>query len=462
VTRIFQATVAAIGILSENPRVYGALPFMVSGTCKREDANTHAQLIETIIEACKKEESKIGSSLMFVASDGESRRGSALIQITQKHSLSPSSNIYPLLHGLRFLNLLVGDDDITADKDYKHVIKRLRNFLLRKRGTIVHGVHITPSLLRFHLKLSGISESRITYLFNPNDRQDVPLAYTLLKEIWSLPEPQSTDSPSIVSSRHAIRVLGQLFKYIVLPYIQITLSLHEQLASLSAAAHLTFFLYTHNNTRAAFIPSQTYFDIMLMIKNAYFCVSKVKTRTPHGNFYLILMGTDRLEGTFGVSRTMNGADHNCDVYQLANRITNIAECAIILADHREWDRGPRQLKLQAIEDANGDVSSKTDHINPPSWKGDVCVANVLPITSWNLGRQRVEEDFASMNVAQALRLLESQHNVDMAFPFGRGFRPWEDDSEEAEVAESNAVVSATEQITGTITRTRLRQTVPFS
>ncbi|KAF8676640.1 hypothetical protein AX14_004851 [Amanita brunnescens Koide BX004] len=441
-----RVTVAAIGILSENPRMYGALPFLVSGTCKREDAKTHANLIETIIKACKNDKSKIGCSLMFIASDSESCRGSALIQITQKHTLSPSSKIYPLLHGLRFLNLLVGDSDITADKDYKHVVKWLRNLLLRKQGTIVHGVHITPSLLQFHLKLAGVSESRLTYLFNPNDRQDVPLAYTLLKEIWSLPEPQSTDNPNIVSSQHAICVLGQLFKYIVLPYIQTTLSLHEQLTYLSAAAHLTFFLYTHNHTSSAFIPSQTYFDIMLMIKNAYFCVSKAKVWTPGDKFYLVLMGTDRLEGAFSVSHTMNGTDHNCDVYQLANHLANIAECAIILAEHRKWDRGPRHLKLQAIEDENGDISGKMDHINLASWKGDVHVSNVLPITSWNLGRQQVEHKFATLNVAQALHSLELRQDVDMAFPFGGGFRPWEDDLEEADEGDSSDVAPTTGQI----------------
>ena len=367
-----QATVAAIGILSESPRVYGALPFLVSGTCKWEDASVHANLIEMLITACKNEESKIGSSLVFITSDGESSHGSALIQITQKHKLSQSSKIYLLPHRLRFLNLLVGDDDdddITADKDYKHVIKCLRNFLLRKQGTIVHGVHITPLLLWFHLKSAGISESQLAYLLNPSDWQDVPLAYTLLKEIWLLPEPLSTDSPSIASSQCAICILGQLFKYIILLYIQITLSLHEQLMYLSAAAHLTFFLYVHNSTRSTFIPSQTYFDLMLMIKNAYFCVSKVKTQTPNGNFYLIHMGTDRLEGTFGISRTMNGTDHNCNVYQLANRLTNIAKCAIILSEHCEWDRAPHCLKLQAIKDENSDVSGSTDHINPASWKG---------------------------------------------------------------------------------------------
>ncbi|KAK2463009.1 hypothetical protein APHAL10511_004966 [Amanita phalloides] len=147
-----EATIAAIGILSENPHIYSVLPFLISGTCKREDADTHAKLIESLVRAY-----------------GESRHGSALMQITQKHSLSPDLTIYPLLSKLRFLNLLVGDEDLMVDKDYKHVIKRLRNFLLRKRGTMVHGTHITPLLLWFHLKLASISENRLTHLFNPND-----------------------------------------------------------------------------------------------------------------------------------------------------------------------------------------------------------------------------------------------------------------------------------------------------
>ena len=83
----------------------------------------HARLIESLIRACKNKESKIGCSLMFIASDGESRHGSVLMQITQKHSLSPDLTIYPFLSGLHFLNLLVGDEDLTVDKDYKHVIK---------------------------------------------------------------------------------------------------------------------------------------------------------------------------------------------------------------------------------------------------------------------------------------------------------------------------------------------------
>jgi hypothetical protein len=69
--------------------------------------------------------------IVSIASDGESRRGAAFILLTFKRQLSPESPIYPLLKPLTFLNLHVGDDDLTCDKDWKHVFKRFRNLLLR-------------------------------------------------------------------------------------------------------------------------------------------------------------------------------------------------------------------------------------------------------------------------------------------------------------------------------------------
>lgn len=48
------------------------------------------------------------------------------------------------------------------------------------------------------------------------------------------------------------------------------------------------------------MPSLTFKDIILIIKNAYFCVTKAKIHTPDGKFYLVLNGTDQLESTFGM------------------------------------------------------------------------------------------------------------------------------------------------------------------
>lgn len=128
--------------MSGDRHAYGSRPFGISGTCKREKADPHAALIQTVIDVCNEEAETIGPTLYCVASDGESRRGSALMLLTHKRPLSPSSPIFPLLSPMRLMNLLVGDNNLTADKDYKHIVKRLRNLLLRKMGVMVNGVHI--------------------------------------------------------------------------------------------------------------------------------------------------------------------------------------------------------------------------------------------------------------------------------------------------------------------------------
>ncbi|KAF8152208.1 hypothetical protein B0H34DRAFT_664334, partial [Crassisporium funariophilum] len=68
--------------------------------------------------------------VVSLASDGETRRGTSLTLLTFKNKLSPDSPIYPILSPLRFMNFRVGDDDLTCDKDWKHIFKRFRNLLL--------------------------------------------------------------------------------------------------------------------------------------------------------------------------------------------------------------------------------------------------------------------------------------------------------------------------------------------
>src|ERR1700678_1015287 len=120
--------------------------------------------------------------------------------LTHKRPLSPSSLIYPLLSPLRLLNLLVSNNNLTADKDYKHIVKRLQNLLLRKMEISINAVHVTLALLCFHLKQNGMSTLRLNYLLNPSDRQDVPRCYSLLKAVWSLPDPSPSDTPSFIAT----------------------------------------------------------------------------------------------------------------------------------------------------------------------------------------------------------------------------------------------------------------------
>ncbi|KAG6882604.1 hypothetical protein C0993_009871, partial [Termitomyces sp. T159_Od127] len=133
-----EATVGAIGILTENTRLYGARPVLVSGSCKCETGAEHMQLIKTTYDACKNTKLRT----VCVSSDGKSRRGKALVQLTFKHTLQAESPIFDLLSPLPLMNMEVGDDDLTANKDTKHVIKRLRNLTLHEKGVMVEDVHI--------------------------------------------------------------------------------------------------------------------------------------------------------------------------------------------------------------------------------------------------------------------------------------------------------------------------------
>lgn len=87
---------------------------------------------------------------------------------------------------------------------------------------------------------------------------------------------------------------------ILLPYVCVELSLSEQLTLLSMAAHMLLAMAHEDKAGTKLMPSQLYINIMIMIKNTYFCVAKAKVDDPIGKFFLILLGTDRLEDIFGI------------------------------------------------------------------------------------------------------------------------------------------------------------------
>ncbi|KAJ7078273.1 hypothetical protein B0H15DRAFT_804878 [Mycena belliarum] len=380
-----EATVAAFGALSRDPRIYSPRPCCISGTDKHEDSTCHAEFIQQIITAANNKRTR-GDRIyrtICIASDGEARRGGSLVRLTMNRDLHRDSPIYPLLAPLELMNLRVGEDDLTADKDYRHVLKTFRNLLMRRKGTKALGILITPAVIKRHLLLAGHSQEQVNSYLNPNDKQDVILGYSLLQGLWSLP-PAPADNPDFLHAREALQTVGQLGYHLLMPYIYIELSLHEQLVHLSTAAHLLLILYGDDNAGTSFMANQTYVNLMIMIKNT-------KIDTPDAEFFIILLGTDRLEVLFGLIRTAIGTDANVDILQLASRSSNLTEVALILANRPQWDRSPRRLKLPMIINAAGDISRNADHINPASWKGDVHVKDINLLTAWRQGRKKAEQ-----------------------------------------------------------------------
>ncbi|KAG6827010.1 hypothetical protein H0H87_005767 [Tephrocybe sp. NHM501043] len=391
-----------------------ARPIVVSGTCKRETGPEHAKVIETVISALERKNSWGNTTFrtISIGSDGEAKRGDALTIVTMHSTLKSSSPIYPLLFNLKFMNFLVGSDDITADKDYKHIFKRICNLLMRNKGFEIQGYCVTPASLKLHLQSNGVSQARLHSLLNPNDRQDVVLGYQLLSKIWRLPLAPANATPGFSRTREALQLFGAFAHHLIIPYICVDLSLDKQLIHLSAAAHMAMYFYTDDLARTRFMPNQTYVDIMIMIKNAYFCVAKTKIDNPNDSFYLILLGTDRLETLFGLIRTAVGTDSNVDVMQLGSRASGLVEVGVILSIHPEWDHGKRRMKLPVITKEQGEIDSKTDHISPASCCGNLCVATVNLCTCWIVGRQKAvghiphaEASFQRLSVALDVDIL---------------------------------------------------------
>ncbi|KAF9536838.1 hypothetical protein CPC08DRAFT_771434 [Agrocybe pediades] len=354
-----------------------------------------------------------GKRLYNVATDGDARRRRALIGITLSTKVDPSSP----LAGLPLFNTRCGQDELLMDFDWKHVFKRFRNTLLRQqKGFSINGIPISKSTLRQHLIDCGTPGPSVDALLEPNDKQDVVLMIKLLNTIANLPAASSTDSPVIHSTRRVLRLLGNIYRHLLSAYLDIELSLHEQLAHLSAASHLILAVY--NRDKGEFIPVQTFFDVMSMIKNVFFCVVKIQKDNPEGKFYIVLLGTDGLEKLFGKVRTMVGNDTNTDILQLLNRIDGAVQCVKILEIRPELGGQPRRLNIKALPKDSNDISSKFDHISPRSWKGDVDVKNVVVASSWSAGQKMAVKELEEAQFDPSFERMQAAGGYDILCPFG--------------------------------------------
>lgn len=240
------------------------------------------------------------------------------------------------------------------------------------------------------------------------------MAFDMLKDIWSLPRSSTNLRRGFLEAQEALWILGKLLYHTVFPYLCVDLSLSDQIEHLSAAAHLAVILY--RLARKKFIPTNLYIDMMIMIKNFLFCVAKAKLDDPDGEFWLILLGTDRLEELFRILRTMVRNDANLDILQLVSRLSGTTEVANILAKYPQWDRCPCRLRLPAMSRESKEIPDSADHIKPASWKGNVKVKEVSLQTSWNRGRRIIEEDCPGLKYV--LDELDNLDGITILSPFG--------------------------------------------
>ncbi|KAJ7440980.1 hypothetical protein FB451DRAFT_956472, partial [Mycena latifolia] len=368
---------------------YTPVPLMISGTCKRETDPLQTKWIKTIISTWK--DSPHGEAfygpLWSIASDGDAVRRRALHTICMNQTLAFDSDLFPLIGCLPLMNLRCGRDNLNADFDWKHKLKNFASLLRSVTGFLIADFHVSAIQIRSKLEaLPGMDKTRLDALFNNKDHMNVKNAVSLhsaLYELSLLIDPATCEPEDV-----PFFLLGRLCGFLTRPFKTPSMSLSQQLESLSAAAHIFFMLFRANRT--SFCPGQLYYDVQTMVKNIYWSVAKQKILDPKGVFHIGHSGEDRLEGLYGIIYRLKDNSRNVDILQLSQRASTTAESCRIFAKHPDWDRGHKRLRLEGAEGV--------DHTNPTSWQGDVCVGNVNLLTCHNGGRRLTIRLFEQLRV----------------------------------------------------------------
>ena len=223
-------------------------------------------------------------------------------------------------------------------------------------------------------------------LIDPADKQNVPKAVTLIQSMYQLKSLDTHNyTPSKINEHQSLAAVGEIFSSFMDPFTNVTMSLSDQLISLSKYAHTIFALYQKHSTN--FMTSALYADSQAIVKDGYFCVAKQKLLDPQANFYIMHCGTDRLETDFCLARTQNHHP-NFDLLDLSGKLATSSLIDSIYARNPALDPGSRRLK------ATGVIG--VDHLNPKSWIGDVNVGKVSLQWCWEEGRRKASSLISSI------------------------------------------------------------------
>ncbi|KAG2033317.1 hypothetical protein BDR03DRAFT_872207, partial [Suillus americanus] len=149
--------------------------------------------------------------------------------------------------------------------------------------------------------------------------QDVPHAVALMNAVISLGNIDPTLPPytlegtepdaNVIADFDTIKIPSHILHSLLQPFINIMLSLTEQVILLCCCAHLIYACY--RNQCRVFMPNQLYYDIQTLIKNILFCITQQQKLDPTQPFTLLDTGDDPIELLFTFLHMCGG--HNSAV-----------------------------------------------------------------------------------------------------------------------------------------------------
>ncbi|THH06902.1 hypothetical protein EW146_g9475, partial [Bondarzewia mesenterica] len=410
-----EATVAGIAPFWYDS--YDVRPILMSPTCKSETAKSCAQYIQLILTRWK--ESPHGEQLhgpiWSVASDGDATRRAAFYDLLMRKEQDQMTELGEIVMRLPGLNRFTGDNDVTMDFDPKHIFKRICTLIRSLEGIMISRTSLNRNAIAQYLERSGLTKEAVETLIDPGDPQNIPVAVRLMQAIIDASRAvHSADlDPSDRRVHMAMTLLAELFESLLKPFVDVTLSLSEQIACLSKYAHLCFVFFRGHGT--SFMANQLYADSQSMVKNVIFCISKQQLLDPLQRLFLCQVGDDHLELLFGKVQMLGGHHPNVNISELKQHLEAILDILAIYGRNRGWDNGHRRLKLI---DAEG-----IDHTNPASWIGNVVVGNINIQRSWAEGRSRAQTILGNIGFPFDFDTVLAQPGVDFLRPLGSNKYP---------------------------------------
>jgi hypothetical protein len=405
-------TVFALAPVTSKDHYYPT-PVLISGSCKSENGSNIAELVRRFIScynANPNGRERHGPILSF-ATDGESSFRSARFENCLGNPIAVGDDVLLMLPGF---NIESGPEDLVGTCDPKHIFKRFAQNLRAYTLELQLGdTTITYQDIRYALLASGVPNERITMLLNPQDKQNVPIALDLLKELRnaSVIDPSSA-KPGDLRRLQAVRNYANIISLFVLPFTNHRMGLAEQVQSLSAYAHLVCALYRQHEQK--FMKGALYADSMSIVKSIIVLVARYQTFNCGICLYIIQIGTDREEGVFSEIRTQDHS-RNCDLLQLGQKSCISAEINRILQENPDLDRGHEKRSITTSKDE--------DHINPASLDSEAnfSVDSVDLYEEYSRGRRKATELISEKFgwIPEWDRIWDTDRQIDLLRPFGR-------------------------------------------
>jgi hypothetical protein len=348
---------------------YLPVPLILSPSCKTETGQQLALWVRRVLDVYRthKDGQAKHGPIHILATDGEASFRLLRFLLGLVQPLDRESPIGKILYALPGLNCHTGHHDLITTCDPKHIVKRfatlIRSSLGLQIGQVSLGYHDFHKALT---EMAGLAAHKADTLLNPADKQNVPKAVNLLQTL----EESGSRVPDYVGMTYEDRLprtylVAKILSFFLLPFITVTMSLSEQLQSLSTYSHLiTAFFRNH---RTSFMNSALFADSQAIVKSIFFTTARLQVEDRSIDYHILFEGTDRLEGVFSNARTQDHA-RNFDALQLSNKLCVGAEVNAIYERHPQLSRGYVRRNLSG---ARG-----IDHVNPASWTGDVNVGNV--------------------------------------------------------------------------------------